>query len=133
LQAFALLNGFAGSFLGWRLHRLIGTADRLAFARWVGCMFSLGVLDSVRKSLVDLTALLLLRLATEAYTQARAGRSALWLALANLTKETSPARRACPAMRQLASPVPLAARLPFPVRRRSAPSPSGRFMCGNVL
>ncbi|SDS29741.1 hypothetical protein [Opitutus sp. GAS368] len=89
LQAFALLNVFCWFALGWRLHRLIGTADRFAFARWAGCMFSLGVLDSVRQSLVDLPALLLLVLATEAYAQTRAGRSTLWLALANLTKETS--------------------------------------------
>lgn len=88
LQAFALLNVFCWFVLGWRLHHLIGTVDRFAFARWAGCMFSLGVLDSVRQSLVDLPALLLLVLATDTYEQTRAGRAALWLALANLTKET---------------------------------------------
>ena len=89
LQAYALLNVFCWFVLGWLLYRQIGPADRFAFARWAGCMFSLGVLDSVRQSLVDLPALLLLALACEACTRSRAGRSSLWLAFANLAKETS--------------------------------------------
>lgn len=89
LQAYALLNVLCWFALGWLLYGQSDPADRLAFARWAGCMFSLGVLDSVRQSLVDLPALLLLALATNAYTRARPRRSALWLALAGLAKETS--------------------------------------------
>jgi hypothetical protein len=89
LQAYALLNIFCWFALGWLLYRQIEPGSGQAFARWVGCMFSLGVLDSVRQSLVDLPALLLLVLATTAFTQARSVGSTLWLALANLTKETS--------------------------------------------
>ncbi|MDI1320015.1 MAG: hypothetical protein PSW75_07465 [bacterium] len=90
LQAYALLNVLCWFALGWLLFRHIGGADWPAFARWVGCMFSIGVLDSVRQSLVDLPAVLLLVLAVTAFTQIRTSpRTTLWLALGNLTKETS--------------------------------------------
>lgn len=89
LQAYALLNTFCWFALGWLLYRQIEPGTGPAFARWVGCMFSLGVLDSVRQSLVDLPALLLLVLATTAFMKAGSTCSTLWLALANLTKETS--------------------------------------------
>lgn len=89
LQAYALLNAICWFSLGWLLYRQIEPDGGRAFARWAGCMFSLGVLDSVRQSLVDLPALLLLVLATRAYINAQSTRSTLWLALAGLTKETS--------------------------------------------
>jgi len=89
LQAYALLNVLCWFALGWVLRRQIDPEDKLAAARWVGCMFSLGVLDSVRQSLVDLPALLLLTLAADACTQARPRQSPIWLALAALAKETS--------------------------------------------
>lgn len=89
LQAYALLNVFCWFALGWLLYRQIEPGGGHAFVRWTGCMFSLGVLDSVRQSLVDLPALLLLVLATTAFTKVRSTHSTLWLALANLTKETS--------------------------------------------
>lgn len=89
LQAFALINVFCWFALGWLLHRQLGGAGWPAFARWAGCMFSVGVLDSVRQSLVDLPALLMLVLAGTSYAQSRIPRSSLWLALGNLTKETS--------------------------------------------
>jgi len=89
LQTYALLNAFCWFALGWLLYRQIEPSGGQAFARWAGCMFGLGVLDSVRQSLVDLPALLLLVLATTACRKAQATRSALWLALSNLTKETS--------------------------------------------
>ncbi|MES1194457.1 MAG: hypothetical protein ABUL65_01095, partial [Opitutus sp.] len=86
LQAYAVLNVACWLGLGWLLQRDIGRQDWVAFARWAGCMFSLGVLDSVGQSLVDLPALLLLVLATRS-TQVNG--SALWLALSALAKETS--------------------------------------------
>ncbi len=90
LQAYALFNVACWFALGWLLHRNAGDGNGwTAFARWSGCMFSMGVLDSVRQSLVDLPALLLLALAINAQMQSRLGRTTLWLALANLTKETS--------------------------------------------
>lgn len=89
LQAYALLNVFCWLVLGWCLHRQLDPADPLAFGRWVGCMFSMGVLESVRQSLVDLPALLLLVLAIGSWQKPSRHRSSLWLGLANLAKETS--------------------------------------------
>jgi len=89
LQAYALLNVLCWLVLGWLLHRHIGGTDWPAFARWAGCMFSLGVLDSVRQSLVDLPAMLLLVLAVTSHAQNRPGGASVWLSLGNLTKETN--------------------------------------------
>ena len=89
LQAYALLNIPCWFALGWLLRRHLSGNDWQSFARWIGCMFSIGVLDSVRQSLVDLPALLFLALAVEAQLSEKNSKSTLWLALGNLTKETS--------------------------------------------
>lgn len=104
LQAYALLNIACWFAFAWLLRGLITAPGWLGFARWVGCVFSLGVLDSVRQSLVDLPAMLLLLLAIRAQLQPNSSaptanlegsrlrgplRSAAWLSLAALTKETS--------------------------------------------
>ncbi|HEX7632531.1 MAG TPA: hypothetical protein VF388_10380, partial [Lacunisphaera sp.] len=89
IQIYALLNVACWGLLGWLLYHQIPQTDRYAIFRWLGCMFSLGILDSVRQSLVDLPAILLLVLAVNRHSQARSGQSALWGALASLAKETS--------------------------------------------
>jgi len=89
LQVYALLNVFCWFALAWLLQRSIGTDGWISFGRWFGCMFSLGVLDSVRQSLVDLPALLLLFLAVDSQARAPSPRRTMWLALGNLAKETS--------------------------------------------
>jgi hypothetical protein len=89
LQAYALLNVVCWLVLGWLLRRSIAGNDWIAFARWAGCMLSMGVLDSVRQSLVDLPALLLLFVAASSCGKSPPGRTTLWLALGNLTKETN--------------------------------------------
>lgn len=89
LQVYALLNVSCWFALGWLLHRQLESRDKYAFARWAGCMFSLGVLDSVRQSLVDLPALLLMTLAVGSCAKPHLTRSVVWQALANLAKETS--------------------------------------------
>jgi len=89
LQAYALLNVCCWFALGRVLLRNLPQDDWLAFARWSGCLFSIGVLDSVRQSLVDLPALLLMALAVDAHVRSRFPKSAFWQALGALTKETS--------------------------------------------
>jgi len=89
IQAFALLNVLAWLLFAWLLYRHIGGSDWIAYARWFGCMFSMGALESVRQSLVDLPALLLLLLAIMTDSRARVASSTLWLTLGNLAKETS--------------------------------------------
>jgi hypothetical protein len=89
LQAYALLNVPCWLILGWLLYRQISRDDRFGFARWAGCMFSMGALESVRQSLIDLPALLLLVLAITAHTKNQPARTTIWSALAILAKETS--------------------------------------------
>ena len=89
LQVYALINVFCWIVLAWRLRVWIKGTDWMSFARWFGCMFSMGVLESVRQSLVDLPALLLLALAIESFARSEGNRSTLWLALGNLAKETT--------------------------------------------
>ena len=89
LQAYALINPGCWIALGWLLRREIGSGTWMDFARWTGCMFSVGVVESVRQSLVDLPALLLLVLAIRALAVQRTTRGTCWLALGNLAKETT--------------------------------------------
>lgn len=89
LQVYALLNVLCWIALAWLLRTWLSGTDWISFARWSACMFSMGVLESVRQSLVDLPALLLLALAIRAGTHAKAKQSATWLALGNLAKETT--------------------------------------------
>jgi len=89
LQIYALLNAACWLVLAWLIRRTISGDDWTTFARWTGCMFGMGALESVRQSLVDLPAVLLLTLAILAPDRTRSDRSTVWLALANLAKESS--------------------------------------------
>lgn len=90
LNAFALLNVACWLGFAWLLWREIDDSSAAGTARWLACALSLGVLDSVRQSLVDLPALLLLLIAVRQSRRDTAPVSATTaLALANLTKETS--------------------------------------------
>lgn len=89
LQACALLNVACWLALAWLLRREIAGLDRIAFARWFGCLFSMGAIESVRQSLVDLPALLLLLLAVRAWRENRPTGTTVWLALVHLTKEAN--------------------------------------------
>lgn len=88
LQTYALLNVAGWFALAWLLWRQIAPRDGRDLARWLACMFSMGVLDSVRQSLVDLPALLCLVLAVQAHARTLP-RAALWLSLGHLAKETN--------------------------------------------
>ena len=89
VQAYAILNVICWLWLGLLLISHIDPQSPHAFARWFGCMFSMGVLDSVRQSLVDLPALVLLVLAVSAKQRNRPYQGVLHSALGNLTKETN--------------------------------------------
>lgn len=88
LQIYALLNVVCWFVLGWLLLRHLPPDHPANVARWLGCMLSMGVLDSVRQSLVDLPALVLLVIAIDAGRQ-NSRLATLWFALGNLTKETN--------------------------------------------
>ncbi len=91
LQIYALLNVVAWGLLAWLLHRVTGGAGVAGAAIWAVCLLNLGTLDSVRESLTDLPALLLLATAVWLLERApgRAWPAALLLAAAGLVRETA--------------------------------------------
>ncbi len=89
LNVFALLNVAFWLALAALLYREIGDATTSGFARWAGCVLALGTLESVRLSLVDLPALVLLVVAVRACRTGAARSSLLAAAAAVLTKETT--------------------------------------------
>lgn len=89
LQAHALLNVFAWLALGWVLLRWFPATGWENFLRWFAVMFSQGLCMSVRDSLVDGPALLLVALALAAWENGWPKRGAVLLALAGLGRETS--------------------------------------------
>lgn len=89
LQAYALVNVACWFAFGRILRRAIGEPGWRGFARWFACMFGMGVLESVRLSLVDLPSLFLLSLAIEAHDQHRPAREMTWFAIAGLAKESN--------------------------------------------
>ncbi len=89
VQAHALLNVVAWVALALVLVRWFPPTSWENFLRWFAVMFSHGLCMSVRDSLVDGPALLLLALAMAAEEDGRRGRSATLMALAGLGRETS--------------------------------------------
>ncbi len=88
IRVYSALNIVCWFAFAWLVWRWIGVADVRGFARWVGCVASLGVLDSVKYSLVDLPSVLLIlvliRYARERYLSGGVG-----LAAGILLKETN--------------------------------------------
>lgn len=106
LQAYALINVACWAILACLLYRALrDSTPALRFARWFACLFSMGALESVRQSLVDLPALLLLLLTVRAYATDRTTPTTVWSALGLLAKETN-----------LLATVALAAHRPFRAR-----------------
>ncbi len=95
LNLYALLNVAAWLVLGWRLWRLV-SPDAHGTAVWLVCLLSIGALDSVRQSLTDLPAMLLIVLAVEWTLKARRIPVLVALGLAGLTRETSVLATALP-------------------------------------
>ncbi len=90
LNVFALLNVACWAAFAMLLrHEIADSGTSHGFARWFACVFSLGVLDSVRQSLVALPALLAPLLAVRAHRRSSAAGAFSWSALGHLTKETN--------------------------------------------
>lgn len=89
VQAHALLNVVCWFALAWMLLRWFPADSWGNFFRWFCVMFSHGLCMSVRDSLVDGPALLLVTLGLAAWEDGKKWRSAVFLALAGLGRETS--------------------------------------------
>jgi hypothetical protein len=141
IQVYALLNVGCWLILAVLVHRELPSGDAaIQFARWFGCMFSLGALDSIRQSLVDLPALLLVVVAIRAQRRAATGLGGLASTLAHLSKETAALATIALAVRRptswrdiaylVASFVPLALWIAYVAQRFPNPSESG---AGNFM
>jgi hypothetical protein len=89
VRAYAMLNLFwwgALAALLWRVFPCTGWRETMA---WTGMLFSAGVLHSVRLSLTDLLALLLVASAVVLAGRERRGSAAASLALGGLARETA--------------------------------------------
>ena len=89
VQVFALINVVSWFALAWTLLRWFPASSWENFLRWGGVMLSQGLCMSVRNSLVDGPALLLVALALAAWEDGRKRRATVILALAGLGRETS--------------------------------------------
>ena len=91
LQVYSLLNVACWFVFAWQVAGLIPTSEPPGrrFARWAGVLFSVGVLDSVRYSMTDLPAVVLMLSMIRAMDGQRTSGSAAFYALAVLCKETS--------------------------------------------
>jgi hypothetical protein len=89
LQVFALLNVACWFALAALLRRWLPPDNWRNVAMWTALLFGVGVIDSIRYSLTDLPALLLLAVAVRASELGWRWRSVAALAIAALTRETS--------------------------------------------
>jgi hypothetical protein len=89
LQAYALQNVLCWLLLAWLLTRWIRPDTPSGLALWAACMFSHGLLASVRMSLLDGPSLLFLALAVAASERGRTWVSAAILSVAALGRETN--------------------------------------------
>jgi hypothetical protein len=89
LQAYAAQNVLAWLLLAWLLTRWIPPVDARRFVLWTGCLWSHGLLMSVRYALVDGPSVLLLALAVVAAERRRPLWTSLVLGAAGLARETN--------------------------------------------
>ena len=89
LQAYALQNVLAWLLLGWVMTRWFPLDRASHYALWTGCMFSQGLLMSIRMSLLDGPSLLLIACAAAAAERGRLWITAMLVGLAALGRETN--------------------------------------------
>ena len=89
LQAYALQNVLSWLLLACLMTHWFPLNRASNFALWTGCMFSQGLLMSIRMSLLDGPSLLLIACAAAAAERARLGMTAVLVSLAALGRETN--------------------------------------------
>ncbi len=89
LNLFALANVACWAALGWLLWRRVAPLGWQGAGIWLGCMLGMGALDSVRLSLTDLPAMLLIFLGVGLAERGSRLGAVGALAAAALTRETA--------------------------------------------
>lgn len=89
LNAYALLNVGVWIAAAWWFGRRVITDGGRGFAVWLACLFSIGALDSVRFSLTDLPATLVILFAVDLSLRNKRTWSAVVLGIGGLVRETT--------------------------------------------
>jgi hypothetical protein len=89
LEAYALQNVLCWLLLAWLLTRWIPPVDGRRFVLWAGCLWSHGLLMSVRYALIDGPSVLLLAVAVVAAERERPIWTSVVLGAAGLARETN--------------------------------------------
>ncbi|MEO5894800.1 MAG: glycosyltransferase family 87 protein [Vicinamibacterales bacterium] len=89
MQAYALQNVLSWLLLGWVMTRWFPLDRPSHLALWIGCMFSQGLLMSIRMSLLDGPSVLLIACAAAAAERGRVWLTAMVLSIAALGRETN--------------------------------------------
>jgi hypothetical protein len=90
LQAYAAQNIVCWLLIAWVLTRWFPPGRVRHFAGWFACLFSAGLMVSVRRALTDGPSMLLIALALLAVEQNRQWLAALLLGVSGLGRETNP-------------------------------------------
>jgi hypothetical protein len=88
VQVYACLNLAAWLAMAWLLTLWLPLGNWMDFGRWCGCLLAAGVLESLRASLTDLPALLLLLAAMRWLETRQPGKACAFFAASILTRET---------------------------------------------
>jgi len=89
LKAYSFQNVIAWLLLAWLLCRWMPPSNARAFVLWTGCLFSPGMIQSVRYALPDGPSALLIACAVAAAERGRPIATAAIVGLAGLGRETS--------------------------------------------
>ena len=89
LQAYASQNILCWLLLGWLLLRWFPPIDSRNFLLWLGCLFSYGLVSSVRYALIDGPSMLLIVLGVAALERGRFYVASGILGIAGLGRETN--------------------------------------------
>ena len=131
IEMYALQNVVCWMLLAWLLTRWIPPTSPRGLALWTACMFSHGVLWSVRFALLDLPSLLLTACAVWAVECGRPLISAAIVGIAGLGRETNLLVTAAQPLPRDSSSV--AANRSRPLRLPSRPCCSGRTTCARSI
>jgi hypothetical protein len=88
VQVYACLNLAAWLAMAWLLTLWLPLGSWMDFGRWCGCLLAAGVLESLRASLTDLPAMLLLLAAMRWLETRQPGKACVLFAASILTRET---------------------------------------------
>lgn len=89
LKAYAAQNLIAWGVLAWLLLRWLPPTSPRHFVAWLGCLFGVGLMSSVRMALIEGPSMVLIALAVLAAERRRTGLASAIVGLSGLGRETN--------------------------------------------